>query len=155
MKFKNLLLFGTSLMVLAACNGNDSETENETPEADSEETTQENEENTGSNESEDTAETKVEDGGLINKENTEPGWINFAGEHGGNPEYLTTDIIEYDSSKQYELSEGAYVAYYNGEEFLETSQMEHGGEIQQVENADNIRVSYHKSFNNKINLSEQ
>src|SRR5690625_3587021 len=154
MKFKTLLL-GTSLVLLSACNGDGSEEEAETEASDTEETSQENEANTESGSGEDTAENTVEDGGLINKETTEPGWINFAGELGGNPEYLTTDTIEYDPSKQYELSQGAYVAYYNGEEFIETSQMEHGGEIQTLENADNIRISYHKSFNNKINLSEQ
>src|SRR5699024_10929894 len=149
MKFKTLLL-GTSLMVLSACNGDASEEEAETQASDTEETSQENEANTESSKDEES----VEDGGLIDKESTEQGWINFAGEHGGNPEYLTTDTIEYDPSKQYELSQGAYVAYYSGEEFIETSQMEHGGEIQTVENADNIRISYHKSFNNNINLSE-
>src|SRR5699024_5215964 len=152
MKFKTLLL-GTSLVVLSACNGDASEEEVGTQASDTEETSQENEANTESSKGEESAE--VEDGGLIDKESTEQRWINFAGEHGGNAEYLTTDTIEYDPSKQYELSQGAYVAYYSGEEFIETSQMEHGGEIQTVENADNIRISYHKSFNNNINLSEQ
>ncbi|WP_017548115.1 hypothetical protein [Salinicoccus carnicancri] len=153
MKFKAFLLLGTSLMILSACSGESSE---ENADAETEETTDSAETSEGSSETGETKESaEVEDGGLIDKESTEPGWINFGGEHGGNPEYLTTNTIEYDPSKQYELSQGAYVAYYSGEEFIETSQMEHGGEIQTVENADNIRISYHKSFNNKINLSEQ
>lgn len=160
MKFKTLLLLGTSLMVLSACNGESSdgaEESEENADAKTEETTESSgtsEESSEPSVTEESAESEVEDGGLLDKSNTEPGWINFAGEHGGNPDYVTTGTIEYDSSKQYELSEGAYIAYYSGEEFIETSQMEHGGPIQQVEGADNIRISYHKSFNKKINLTE-
>ena len=158
MKFKTLLLLGTSLMVLSACNGESSEETEENADAKTEETAESSGTSEGSsetNKTEEFAESEVENGGLIDKSKTEAGWINFAGEHGGNPDYMTTDTIEYDSSKQYELSQGAYIAYYSGKEFIETSQMEHGGPIQQVEGADNIRISYHKSFNNKIKLTEQ
>ena len=158
MKFKTLLLLGTSLMILSACNGESSEETEENADAKTEETAESSgtsEESSKTNETEESVESEVEDGGLIDKSKTESGWINFAGEHGGNPDYMTTDTIEYDSSKQYKLSQGAYIAYYNGEEFIETYQMEHGGPIQQVEGADNIRISYHKSFNNKIKLTEQ
>lgn|SRR5699024_7180140 len=152
MKYKTLILIGTSLMILSACNGSDSEEESKTTNIDTEEST----ENAGdNNESEKSASSKAGDSVLIDKEKTESGWINYEGEFGGNIGYLTTGPIEYDPSKQYELSHGGYIAYYNGEEFIETSQMGDGGLIKQVESADNIRISYHDSFNKNINLVKQ
>ena len=92
--------------------------------------------------------------GLLNLSNTEKGWINFEGEVGGNTEYRITPKIEYTSDKTYEINTGAYVSYYNGDEFIKTVQQPEGA-IEQVDDADNILVSYHYTFENKISLKEK
>lgn len=90
---------------------------------------------------------------LMNVKNTETGWINFSGELGGNSDYLTTESIKYNPEKEYQLSEGAYISYYEGNEFIKTIQEEFPTNIEQVNRADNIKISFHKSFIDKIQLT--
>src|SRR5699024_1844729 len=92
---------------------------------------------------------------LIDKNSTTAGWINSKGELGGNPEYATTDYIEYDPDKEYDLNQGGYIAYYDGDEFIKTVQEEFASTIENVPEADQIRISYHKSFENMIELTEK
>ncbi|WP_020006130.1 acyltransferase family protein [Salinicoccus albus] len=104
---------------------------------------------------EQSADSGSEDSNLLENTSTEPGWINFSGESGGNPEYVTTSPIEYNPDKEYELNEGAYIAYYNGDEFLETVQKENASTLEAVPEADHIRISYHESFEEKLELTEK
>src|SRR5699024_4307895 len=112
----------------------------------------------GKNKSQDSMESEDKksqnESGLLNLSNTEKGWINFEGEVGGNTEYRITPKIEYTSDKTYEINTGAYVSYYNGDEFIKTVQQPEGA-IEQVDDADNILVSYHYTFENKISLKEK
>lgn len=164
MKLKLFFLLITSIIFLYGCSEESAENEEATGEgmgtlsAESEEgnetegSPEESSENEDLND-EDTQETK-NDNGLLDLSNTESGWINFEGMLGGSSDYQTTEPIEYDSSKDYELTIGAYIVYYNGDEYIQTVQ-ESEGTIEQVEEADNIRVSYHKSFSESISLDEQ
>ena len=161
MKIKNILLLGVSIMILTGCGGETDEgsedgmgtlnTESENTN-NIEEDAQEGSEATDLNEEK--SEVTTSDNGLMDLNNTEPGWINFEGILGGSSEYRTTEPIEYDSSQDYELTRGAYIVYYNGDEYIKTVQ-ESEGTIEKVENADNIRVSYHKSFSEVISLTEK
>src|SRR5699024_12401930 len=99
-------------------------------------------------------EEPTHDTGLLDLSDTEEGWLNFEGDVGGNAEYRITPEIEYNPDTDYEINNGAYVTYYNGDEFNKTVQ-KGKGTIEQVTEADNIRVSYHSSFGNKIALTEQ
>lgn len=110
---------------------------------------------TVSEQDDDSTSEKSEVDGLIDKSTTETGWINLSGEFGGNPEYLTTAPIDYDPNKQYELNQGGYISYYKGDEFIKTVQEEYANTLEQVPEADHIRISYHKSFDEQIKLIEK
>ena len=92
---------------------------------------------------------------LIDRNNTEPGWINSKGELGGNHEYATTDFLDYNPDKEYELNQGGYIAYYKGNQFIKMIQEEYASTIENVPEADKIRISYHKSFEDMIKLTEK
>lgn len=157
MKFKTFLLLSSTLLFLAACS-DESESSEETTSEDTttEETSEDNTESTDETEtSEEGTESNSESGeNLLDIENSEAGWINFAGELKGSPDYRVTPELLYDPSSQYELNIGAYVSYFSNGEFLETVQTS-SGPINQVEGADSIRVSYHNSFEENISLTEQ
>ena len=164
MKIKKYLLLGIGMLVLAGCSGDSDEANGEAEEgmgtmsAESEVETEEEMDNDTESESETGEESSEEepthDTGLLDLSDNEEGWINFEGDVGGNNEYRITPVIDYDSNKSYEINKGAYVTYYSGEEFIKTVQQAEGS-IEQVEEADNIKVSYHNSFRNKISLAEQ
>src|SRR5699024_8756867 len=164
MKTKKLLLLGVSMLILAGCGGEAEEANGESEEGmgtlstESEEGTGSESENAENSESESTGDSSSEesshDSGLLDLSDNEEGWLNFEGEVSGNTEYRITPEIEYNPDTDYEINNGAYVTYYNGDEFIKTVQQGEGV-IEQVEDADNIRVSYHNSFGNKIALTEQ
>ena len=163
MKIKKYLLLGVSMVVLAGCSGESEEANGESEEgmgtlsAESEERTESESENTKENESESTDDSNEEpshDSGLLELSENEEGWLNFEGDVGENSEYRITPEIEYNPDTDYEINNGAYVTYYNGDEFIKTVQQAEGV-IEQVEDADNIKVSYHNSFGNKISLIEK
>jgi len=104
-------------------------------------------------ESRDDNESFSNDGGLIDLRTTETGLIDFEGHISENSEYLITQSIPYDPDTVYELKEGAYISYYNEDEFIKTVLQNETGEIEQVEGADNIRMSFHKSFEDRISLN--
>ena len=164
MKIKKYLLLGIGMLVLAGCNGESEEANGEAEEgmgtlsAESEEGSDAETDSATESEKEATDESSEEepshDTGLLDLNDNEEGWLNFEGEIGGNNEYRITPAIDYDPNKDYEINNGAYVTYYSGEEFIKTVQQSEGI-IEQVEEADNIKVSYHNSFRNKISLTEQ
>lgn len=163
MKTKKLFLLGVSMMILAGCSGESEKANGETEEgmgtlsAESEEGNESESENSTESESEPTDDSNEEpshDSGLLDLSDTEEGWLNFEGDIGENSEYRITPKIEYNPDTDYKINNGAYVTYYNGDEFIETVQQAEGV-IEQVDEADNIRVSYHNSFGNKISLTEQ
>lgn len=165
MKLKTFFLLGASLMILAGCGGEEEETKNgESGEglgtlgSESEEESGNENNDTATEDSKKDEESTGEathDSGLLDLNNTESGWVNFEGNLGGNSDYRTTAPVEYDSNQNYVLTEGGYVAYYNGEEYVKTVQQAADEPIEQVPETDNIRVSYHKSFSNVIALNQQ
>lgn len=164
MGIKKYLLLGISMMLLAGCSGESEEANGESEEgmgtlsAESEENNEATADNATESESESTEESAEEepthDTGLLDLSDNEEGWITFDGDVGGNNEYRITPAIDYDPNINYEINNGAYVTYYSGEEFIKTVQQAEGS-IEQVEEADNIKVSYHNTFRNKISLEEQ
>src|SRR5699024_3741062 len=95
---------------------------------------------------------------LIDKESlNEGGWINFEGNLKEDSEMVNTESIPYDPSKEYELNSGAYVTYFNGEEFIETKLIQDDlpGPIETVDEADSIQLSFHKDFIDMIELKEK
>ncbi|HLR67015.1 MAG TPA: hypothetical protein VK105_07740 [Virgibacillus sp.] len=154
MKLKALILFGTSVMILSGCNSGEDESKNDEA---NQETSEESSkgETKGSEKVESDSASKDSDSGLLNLNNTEEGWINFEGELGGNSEYITSGFIEYNPESKYKLSKGGYIAYYSGEDFIKTTQQEFEGPIERVPKADQIRISFHESFEESISLTEQ
>ncbi|WP_462420199.1 hypothetical protein [Salinicoccus sp. Marseille-QA3877] len=160
MKTTKLFLLGVSMMILAGCGGESEETNENSEEgmgtlsAETEESNEPEADNTSESEAESTEEDPTHDTGLLDLSDNEEGWLNYEGDVGGNNEYRITPKIDYNPNKNYEINKGAYVTYYSGDEFIKTVQQAEGL-IEQVENADNIQVSYHNSFRNTISLSEQ
>ena len=166
MKLKPLFLLGASLMILSACGNEDSKgngTASEddgmgtlSSESESGDETVSEETSSGDTESnEDSVEETEQNNGLLDLSETENGWINFDGVLGGSYEYRTSQPVEYNPEQNYDLSTGAYIAYFNGDEFIQTVLYNEPTTIEQVPEADNIRVSYHNSFESKLALNEQ
>lgn len=161
---KKLLLLGVSMMVLAGCSSDSEAANGESEEGmgtlsdESEEGTEAESENATNNESESTDDSNEEpshESGLLDLSDTEEGWLNFKGEVGSNAEYRITPAIEYNPNSDYEINNGAYVTYYNGDEFIKTVLHDEAGVIEQVDDADSIRLSFHNSFLDRISLTEQ
>lgn len=145
MKFKSLFVLSTTAFLLTACGAVKSEEPNGSSETNDETSTEENFENN-------------ESGNLIDKEKlNEGGWINFDGKVKDQAEMMNTESIPYDPSKEYKLSSGAYITYFNGEEFIETKLIQDNipGPIETVDEADSIKVSFHKDFIDIIELKEK
>lgn len=145
MKFKSLFILGATAFLLAACGTAESEESNESSNTNVETSTEENvEKNVSAN--------------LIDKSKlNEGGWINFEGKVKKQTEMMNTESIPYDSSKEYELNSGAYVTYYNGDEFIKTKLTQKNVPvlIEKVDEADNIRLSFHKDFKDITELKEK
>src|SRR5699024_4319541 len=134
---KKTLLLLSSAFLLASCNddsNNDSSnSEQNNSESDSEYAL-ENESSSKDN--------------LIDKSSlTKGAWIGASGSENSNDNMLLTETIEYDSSKQYQLTGNAYIAFYNDNNFIETVRYQGSSEdfpyeVETVENADSIRISY-------------
>jgi len=144
MKLKPLFILGASALLLAACGAEESE-ENGSSETNAETSTEE-------------SDNKNQSANLIDKESlNEDGWINFEGDVKEQAEMMNTESIPYDPSKEYELNSGAYVTYFNGEEFIETKLTQDNlpGPIETVDEADSIKLSFHKDFLDIIELTEK
>lgn len=96
-------------------------------------------------------------GNLINTGSlTEGSWITYDGETVENEEMRTTEPINYDPSKDYEINRSSYVSYYNGDEFIETIQYSDDPPmtIDTVEEADRIVISFNQYNEDTISLTE-
>jgi len=93
---------------------------------------------------------------LFDKNSLEEGvWINYEGGLSEEDDMVITESIPYDSDNEYILTMGAYVSYYNGDEFIKTSLVtESTAEaIESVDEADNIRLSFNREHLEEINLT--
>jgi|SRR5699024_969920 len=87
---------------------------------------------------------------------TEGSWITYDGETVEKEEMRTTEPIEYDPSKDYEINRSSYVSYYNGDEFIETIQYSEDPPmtLDTVEEADSIVLSFNQYNEDTISLTE-
>lgn len=87
---------------------------------------------------------------------TKGSWMGYKGEAVENEEMITSDTIDYDPSKTYEINRSSYVSYFNGEEFIETVQYSDDPPmtLDTVEEADNIVVSFNVYNEDTIKLQE-
>jgi len=139
------LFWDQAFFLLAACNTGENGEESASSDAATETSTEENADNTQS-------------ANLIDKESlNEDGWINFEGNVKEQEGMMNTESIPYDPSKEYELNSGAYVTYFNGEEFIGTKLIQDNlpGPIETVDEADSIQLSFHKDFIDMIELKEK
>lgn len=83
-------------------------------------------------------------------------WVDYNGENTEDDDMRVTETITYHPEGEYELNRSSYVSYYNGEEFLETVlySEEPPMEIDTVEAADNIRVSFNSYNEENISLKK-
>lgn len=87
---------------------------------------------------------------------TEGSWITYDGETVRNEEMRSTEAIDYDPSKYYEINRSSYVSYYNGDEFIETIQYSEDPPmtLDTVEEADSIVLSFNQYNEDTISLTE-
>lgn len=145
MKLKPLFVLGSSIILLTACGTGENGEETVASDSNAETSTEENADNTQRE-------------NLIDKESlNDGGWINFEGNVKEQEGMMNTESIPYDPSKEYELNSGAYVTYFNGEEFIETKLIQDNlpGLIETVDEADSIQMSFHKDFIDMIELKEK
>jgi len=97
------------------------------------------------------------DGNLIDTSSvTEGSWITYDGETVENEEMRSTESIDYDPSKDYEINRSSYVSYYNGDEFIETIKYSEDPPmtLDTVEEADSIVISFNQYNKDTISLTE-
>lgn len=95
------------------------------------------------------------DGNLMSVDSlTEGSWISYDGEPTENEEMRTTEAIDYDPSKTYEINRSSYVSYFNGEEFIKTVQYskEPPMTLETVEEANSIKISFNQYNEDTIEL---
>lgn len=72
---------------------------------------------------------------------------------------IQTNPIPYVSTKNYILSENSYVSYFKDDEFIKTirysSETDEPFELKKVEEANNIRLSYYKKWEDTISLIKE
>jgi len=85
----------------------------------------------------------------------EGSWVGYNGENVEDEEMLTSELIPYDSNKNYEINRSSYVSYFNGDEFIETKLYsdEMPATIETVEDADGIKVSINQYNKDAIELT--
>jgi len=91
---------------------------------------------------------------LINKVNSiDDSWINYEGEAENNNTMVQSQFIPYDPNREYEVNYPTYIAYYDGEEFLETIRhQETPATVETVEGADGVIVSFNKKNKNGMQM---
>ena len=91
---------------------------------------------------------------LINKVNSiDDSWINYEGGRENNNTMVQSQFIPYDPDKEYEVNYPAYIAYYDGEEFLKTERFQDTPVfIDTVEEADGVIVSFNKKNKNGMQM---
>lgn len=98
-----------------------------------------------------------DEGGLLDVGSATTGsWMGYKGEPVDNEEMMTSDSIDYDPSKTYEINRSSYVSYFNGKEFIETIQYSEDPPmtLDTIEEADNIVVSFNIYNEDTIKLQE-
>lgn len=88
---------------------------------------------------------------------TEGSWIGYNGEDVKDEEMMSSELIPYDSSKDYEINRSSYVSYFEGDEFIETKLYSDDMPvaIESVEEADGINISFNQYNKNAIELTEK
>lgn|SRR5699024_1446246 len=91
---------------------------------------------------------------LINKVNSiDDSWINYEGAEENNNTMVRSQFIPYDPDKAYEVNYPTYIAYYDGEEFLETIRHQDTPvAVETVEEADGVIVSFNKKNKNGMQM---
>ena len=91
---------------------------------------------------------------LINKVNSiDDSWINYEGAEENNNTMVRSQFIPYDPDKAYEVNYPTYIAYYDGEEFLETIRhQDTPAAVETVEEADGVIVSFNKKNKNGMQM---
>lgn len=100
----------------------------------------------------------IEDGNtnenLINKVNAiDNQWVNYEGMLEHDNKMMQSQFIPYNVNEDYTLNNDAYVSYYNGKRFIKTELHEgNNSELQSVEKADGVILSFNKENKNGIKL---
>lgn len=91
---------------------------------------------------------------LINKVNSiDDSWINYEGAEENNNTMVRSQFIPYDPDKAYEVNYPTYIAYYDGEKFLETIRhQDTPATVETVEEADGVIVSFNKKNKNGMQM---
>lgn len=90
---------------------------------------------------------------LLNKVNAvENQWIDYNGEIELDNKMMQSQFIPYSSEENYKVNNDAYVSYYNGEDFITTELHDAESELETVEEADGIILSFNKENKDGIKL---
>lgn len=91
---------------------------------------------------------------LLNKVNAVNNqWVNYKGEIEHDNKMMQSQFIPYNVNEDYTLNNDAYVSYYNGKRFIKTELHEgNNSELQSVEKADGVILSFNKENKNGIKL---
>lgn len=94
---------------------------------------------------------------LINKVNSiDDSWINYDGDQENDNTMVQSQFIPYHPEKEYEVNYPTYIAYYDGEKFLETIRhQDTPATVETVEEADGVIVSYNKKNKNGMKMVEK
>jgi len=101
--------------------------------------------------------TAPDESSLIDLEIAETGqWVNYEGEYTQASDMIVTEYIPYSPDDEYMITEGTYISYYDGDEFIQTDliQGDMPQEIASVEDADNIRLSFSQDFEDTMEVIE-
>lgn len=90
---------------------------------------------------------------LVNKVNAvENQWISYNGEVEFDNKMMNSQFIPYNSDEVYKVNNDAYVSYYEGEDFITTELHDAESELETVEEADGIILSFNKENKEGIKL---
>ena len=91
---------------------------------------------------------------LINKVNSiDDSWINYDGDQENDNTMVQSQFIPYHPEKEYEVNYPTYIAYYDGEKFLETIRhQDTPAAVETVEEADGVIVSFNKKNKNGMQM---
>lgn len=143
MNSKTILSLFSSILatvILTACSSED------TGEQANSKTVESNEATSGSN--------LIETDSLIHDN-----WIDTKGQEHANDSMLRTESIAYISSKEYVLSQNSYVSYFKDDDFIKTirysSEDNEPFNLESVNEANNIILSFYKRWENDITLTKE
>lgn len=116
------------------------------------------EESATEEENKEEVQNNISENNLINFDTIEEGtWIYYDGEFIQGDQMMLTESIKYNPESEYILNSGAYVSYFNDDEFIQTTLYSEGFplNIDTVEDANNIRLSFNRAFSDRIELEEE